>query len=202
MKKEKLSHLATLACLAFSAGSLLADIAPPLPKGQHNVINTIQIVNLADYPDVIIVYQDEGTTHPSSANELGGLPYRSDFVSKSSAEVTLNYVIPKASFDAAKAKAPTQTPSSDPWQNAYNDSKIVLEIPLKLQTFKPVAIPKGKHIAPDGEPTEVAKEFTIAGYSEGKLVIYKSKETRKYADGTVDVQTWTQPSNLTVTHSP
>ena len=161
MKKLFIYFLFSLAFGLFFVPPVFADVIPP---NSHSLDKCVKIVNLNDFPNIILIsYVTGPMVQGSEINQI-----------KNNECLSKGYKFNSLAIYWSTKDKP----------NAIDQNNLLLD---NVEVY-------GGYIDQNNPLVKENIEYSIAGYSGGKLVLYKSKQILEYNNGTpTKVETFTNP---------
>ncbi len=161
MKKLFIYTLFSLAFVLLFSSTASADVIPP---NSHPLDRCVKIVNLNDFPSVVLIgYVTGPMVQGSEINQI-----------KNNECLSKGY-----KFNSLKIYWNTKDKP-----NSIDQNNLLLD---NVEVY-------GGYIDQNNPLVKESIEYSIAGYSGGKLVLYKSKQTSEYNNGTpTKIETFVSP---------
>lgn len=177
MKKLFIYSLFSLAFVLLFSSTVSADLIPP---NSHSLSLCVKVVNLSEFPSVALIgyftgpMVDKYEAYQIKNNECLTKGYKFNSLSI--------YWTTKEKFNSLDLKNLKLT-----------------DITLLLENIEPY----GGYVNENNPLIKEDVEYSIAGFSGGKLILYKSKQTSEYNNGTPKkVETFTNPQQNKITPTP
>ncbi|MCG7850167.1 MAG: hypothetical protein MIO93_13480 [ANME-2 cluster archaeon] len=206
MTKNKILFIAVLGILMMNFAS--ADV---IPENSHPLSRCVKFVNINDFSDVVLIGFYTGPmfdTYEAYQIEndkcLDKGYYHNKFNIYWTTKENFDHLdIKKLKLDSEKVASSGQDDDGNP---VYYDVYSPADLTLLLEHIEPY----GGYIDETNPLIKETIEYSVAGYSDGKLVVYKSKQTSEYNNGQSNkVETFEKPNinnkepiNPTITPEP
>lgn len=176
MKKLFIYILFSLSFVFLFSSVVSADLIPP---NSHSLNRCVKVVNLNEFPDVVLIgYVTGPMVESSETNQI-----------KNNECLSKGY-----KFNSLKIYWNTKDRP-----NSIDQNNLLLD---NVEVY-------GGYIDQNNPLEKEEIEYSIAGFSSGKLILYKSKQTQEYNNGTPKkVETFanplknTEPNKVTPTPKP
>lgn len=168
--KKIFIYTALLSTLAFIFSTTVsADLIAP---GSHSLYRCVKFVNLNDFPNVVLIGDISG---PGGENTY---------------ELNNNCLTKGYKFNSLNVYWMTKEKFNSIDLNNFNPSDANLLL-TNLEVY-------GGYVADSNPLINDNIEYSIAGFSSGNLIVYKSKETQEYNNGNpAKVETFNSPLLIT-----
>lgn len=212
MTKNKILIIAVLGILMINFAS--ADV---IPEYSHPLSRCVKFVNINDFSDVVLIgfYTGVGVYTGVGGNTYEAYQIENDeCLDKGYKFNRLNiYWTTKENFDhldIKKLKLDSEKFASSGQDDDGNPLYSYVYSPADLTLLLEDIEPYGGYIYKNNPLIKETIEYSVAGYSDGKLVVYKSKQTSEYNNGKSNkVETFEKPNinnkepiNPTITPEP
>lgn len=191
MTKNKFLIIAVLGILMVNFAS--ADV---IPKNSHPLSRCIKFVNINNFSDVFLIGFYTGPmldTYEAYQIENDKCLHMGYYHNKFNI-----YWTTKKNFDQIdikKLKIDSEKIEGSGWDDEGNRLYYNVDTPADLTLLLEDVHPYGGYIDEKNPLIKETIEYSVAGYSDGKLVVYKSKQTSEYNDGqSSKVETFKKPN--------
>jgi hypothetical protein len=188
---KKVIPVIFVAILLFS-GLAVAD---SIPDNSHYVDRDVKVVNLGEFPEITLIGVSNHPGDWATIDELYEITPQTSLHKGYKFNSFKVYAVDKKYFDTVgyidlktqRVKKPGNCPKGKCFKEVIVDENaLISNIDIE---------PEGNYVDNSNPLASEDYEYTIAGFSGAKFILYKSKEILKYNDGRADeVKTFDRPN--------
>jgi hypothetical protein len=197
MKKLFIYSLLSLAFMILFSSTVSADVIPP---NSHPLDRCVKIVNLDEFTDIYLIGYITGPmvkgheAYIYKKDECLSMGYKFNQLKVLAAKKSYIDSIGVNNLQVKKVQIPGECPGG-----CYSEELSDKNVFVSDEKIHPY----GGYIDQGNPLIKETIEYSIAGYSNGKLILYKSKQTSEYNNGTPKkVETFSNPLEPTPAPSP